>query len=216
MKGLLRNSIYESLGGLRLITVFGIAAGIGLLATKSVTVLQLLTWILPLALALNSVGSIRKNASVGWDRYEIILPIRRKDITFCRYLIYFLWVVTGLIAAVCLIAPAVSIYGFGWFFERNWEDVGSLFSMGFGISILVGAVFQLTITLLGTERSEIIMLLSIAAGVIIFMAFIWVMHQPFFESMNYGLQLLIINAVSAVCYLISYPLAKMIYQKREF
>lgn len=215
MKGLFRNSCYGAMGGVKILLALGLLGGVILLATGSATALQLLVLILPMALALNGAGEIRRNEAAGWSRYELILPLQRKSVVKSRYLSYLFYVMMGVLFAVIFTAIASAIYGGGHFFDRGWKDFWSIFCMGMGLAFVAGAYFFIPTTWRGSDRSEVIMILSIAAsyGTIIF--FTWVLNRPMFEQVSYYIQLALFFVVCVFLYILSYFGAKSLFEKRE-
>ena len=144
---------------MKLFAFFVLIAAIALLVTGDCTIMELFVYISITALSATAVSSMRKDAEAKWNKYELTLPIKRKGIIKCKYLSYLFWVLIGTVIAVIFTGLAVFIHG-NVFFAYGFQDTISLFALGIGIAVMVGALFYPMAYLFGADKSETLLVVS--------------------------------------------------------
>ena len=213
MKGLFLDNFYKTIGSIKLFAVFVFLFGAAVLITGNATALELFVYISITALSINGISSMRKDADAKWNKFELTLPVTRKDIIKSKYTNYLFWVVFGLVIAAFFTILATLIHG-DVFFELGIQDISSLFTVGICLSLLVGALFYPLAYLFGIDKSETLLILSVlcAVGTAIFL--IWIVNLP--GILNYYLRLGIFAFVVILLFCLSYAATSALYQNKEF
>lgn len=213
MKGLFLDNFYKTIGSIKLFAFLVFAVGVAALLTGNDTILELFVYIAITALSVNGISSMRKDADVKWNKLELTLPVRRSDIVKSKYLSYLFWVLTGIVIAAIFTALAVAIHG-NVFFAYGFRDISSLFTLGTGIALLVGALFYPLAYLLGIDKSETLLVISVIGGVGLAVFLIWMVNLN--GTLSYYTRLGIFALIIALIFCISYLFTKIIYRGKEF
>lgn len=218
MKGLLRNQFYGALGSAVVLLVFFVAIGIGLLISGNASLLNIYVLVAATAFAFNAVSGFRKEASSKWSKYELATPVRRKEIVKSRFISHTLWVLAGVMLSALFVVLTLSIHG-NIYFYYDVRDPLMLFCCGTGIALLMGAFFYPSIYLLGTDKSEIIMIISLLGSVGITVGIIWMLNAAYdfqlVTDAEFYLNVAIYMAIVLVSFVLSYFLTTLIYRRKE-
>lgn len=213
MKGLFLDNFYKTIGSMKIFAFLVFAAGAAVLITGNDTLLELFVYIAITALSVNGISSMRKDADVKWNKLELTFPVRRNDIVKIKYISYLFWVLTGLVIASIFTALAVVIHG-NLFFVYGLRDIISLFTLGTGIALLVGALFYPLAYLLGIDKSETLLIISVIGSVGLAVIFIWMVNQM--GILNHYIRLGIFGLIYISLFYLSYQFTKIIYRRKEF
>lgn len=215
MKGLFFDNFYKTISSMTLFAFLILVAAIALLITGNYTILELFVYVSITALSANAVSSMRKDADAKWNKYELTLPVTRKEIIKCKYASYLFWVFVGTIIAAVITALAVIIHG-NIFFAYGFRDVISLFSLGIGIAVMVGALFFPMAYVFGADRSETLLVISVIGSVGLAVLLVWLVNQVNSEVVPYYPRLVIFVLAYILLYFVSYIITRSIYNKKEF
>lgn len=212
MKGLFLNTYYSSIGNMKLFSLLVLAAAAVVVATGNPTAQELFVYLTVTALSVNAVVSSRKDASSKWNKYEITMPLRRKEIIQCKYLSYGFWVMAGTAFALVITVVTLILHK-GSNLPYGVSNLFSVFVLGIGISILTGSLFYPLSYLAGIEKSETILFISILSAIGISIAVLNLLNR-FLDSAVW--RILLFMAFYLVLFGISYLLTYFIYSKKEF
>jgi hypothetical protein len=218
MKGLLRNQFYGALSSAVVLLIFFVAIGIGLLISGNPSLLNIYALVTATAFTFNAISGFRKEASSKWSKYELTTPVGRKEIVKSRFINHALWVLAGIILSALFVVLTLAIHG-NHYFYYDVRDPLMLFCCGTGIALLMGTIFYPSIYLLGTDKSEIIMIISLLGSVGITVGIIWMLNaaydfQPVTDTEFY-LNVMIYMMIVLVSFVLSYFLTTLIYRRRE-
>lgn len=213
MKGLFLDNFFKTIGGMKLLLFLVLIVGIAVTITGNDTALRIFVYLSITALSVTAVASMRKDADVKWNKYELTLPVTRKVIIKSKYVSYLFWVLIGTIIAAVFIALAHLFHG-NIFFAYGVQDIASLFGLGIGIAILVGALFFPLAYLVGIDKSEVLLVISIIGGIGLAFLFVWLINQG--DIADYYVELGIFDASCVLLFAISYFATNDIYKNREF
>lgn len=205
MIGLMWNGFYSSVGNLKLFLIIVLAAAGITLATGNATAQELFVYIAITAFSINAVVSARKDAVARWDKYEITLPVCRREIIACKYLSYALWVIVGITVAAVVTTLTTLLHGL--------TGGCSMFALGTGISLLTGAFFYPLSYIAGVDKSETILIVSILLSIGIAIVILQILNQ-FLAS--FAIRTVLFIAFYLMVFAISYGITQGIYQKKEF
>ncbi|MDX8365694.1 ABC-2 transporter permease [Cytobacillus sp. IB215665] len=162
---------------------------------------------------------LKLDALSGWNKYMNTLPLKRSHIVKSQYLFYFIMVLIGSVVAIIVfmlselfIGDILTIYTITWLMN------------GGGLALFLGCfIFPLTYHL-GVEKSDIIQIISVIAGIVVFFLssalfeLFWkhVSSDPIL-SVNYEVLFsALFWIVALVFFLVSYTIALQIYKRKEF
>lgn len=213
MKGLFLDNYYKTIDSIKLFAILVLAVGTAVLITGNETGLELFVYIAITALSINGISSLRKDANVKWNKLELTLPVKRSDIIKSKYLSYLFWLLVGIVIAIIFTVLAVAIHG-NVFFAYGFRDVSSLFVLGICIALLAGALFFPLAYLLGIDKSETLLIISVIGGVGLAVFLIWMINQN--GTLDYYPRLGIFTLAVLLMFRISYQITKSIYRRVEF
>jgi hypothetical protein len=213
MKGLILDGFYKNISNMIIMASFTLIFSLIILISGYETLLPLFYMIAIVALSAASVSSMRKDGEVKWDRFALTLPVRRNVIVKCKYISYLLWILAGIVTVAIVTAVAVSIHG-NIYFVYGMRDVFNLYSLGIGIALLTGAFFFPFAYLLGADKSEVLLVISVITAIGLAIFFVWLLNIS--ERLSiYARQGLFVLIV-ALIYGISFLITLGIYQRKEF
>lgn len=219
MIGLLKNNFYGTIGSAILFFAVFSALGLVLLITGNPTVLNIMVVISATASAFNAVSGFRKEASTRWNKYELTTPVRRKDIVKSRYISHVSWIVIGSVLAGIFVAFTVLVHG-NLYFYHVVRDPVSLFSLSIGIALLLGTLYYPAIYFLGSDKNEVIIIISLLGAIGIAFGIIWVINAGNdFQSLTdpeYFLFIAVFMGIVVLLFILSYFLTVHIYRKKEY
>ena len=112
MKGLLLDSFYKTVNGMKILLFLLIIIGAVIIAfSDDAFIVQAYIIAVFLSISVYALISIRKDAESKWSRYEIILPVRRNTIILSKFISFLLWVLVSVFMAVLFIGAAVIVKG---------------------------------------------------------------------------------------------------------
>lgn len=211
MKGLFLNGFYATIGNIKLFLWIVLAVGAFLLATGNPTLQELFVYITITALSGNGVISARKDAVSKWNKYEITMPVRRKEIVQCKYLSYLFWVFASTVLAGLVTAAAMLIHGDS-FLAIGGAGLASMFALGIGIAVLTGGFFYPLSYLFGVEKSETALIISILAAMGFAIVSLNLLHTLHF---TFSLRMGAFIAAYMLLFVCSYALSLLLYSKKE-
>lgn len=212
MKGLLLNEFYSAVGNIKLFLFIALAAALSLIITGSPTAQELFVYITITALSVNAVVSFRKNAVFKWDKYELTMPVHRKDIIRSKYLSYLFWLLFGTLLALTVTILAAIIHK-----TTTWLPgtgaLPSMFTLGIGISLLTGALFYPLSFVFGIEKSETILIISIITAILLSIVTLNILNRylPSFST-----RMTVFILLYTASFAVSYRITLLLYLKKEF
>lgn len=219
MKGLLRNSFYGTISGAIVSLGVFVGAGIVMLILGNYLLFLIFGLLCIVVFTFNAIASFRREISSNWVKYAITAPIKRRDVVRNQYINHMLWILAGTIVTAIFVGLIVLIHSF-FIFESGPRDLLLLFCVGVGISLLIGSIFYPVICLVGTDKSEITMILSLVGGIGITAGIIWSINFYYgFEPINdaqYLIGMLIYVGIVIVLFALSYFLTKHLNQSKEY
>lgn len=213
MKGLVRNSMYSMGNNLKLAFIMagGLIFAPLILPDNSLYLMTIISVQLFMFIA-NSATSLGADEISGWNKFELTLPVDKHTVILSKYISFFILILFGFITAsltgvlAVLVTPSMEITEFLWGYQ-------------FGLTLsLISTAIMCPMTLkFGTEKSEMILLLS-AMTAIVFAVFVaWILslfsNEMNLRSLRVGM---VCISVSPLFWVISYWVSLRIYRKKEF
>ena len=211
MKGLIRNNFYsmESNMGISFLIAAFLAATPLLLPDSNfiprIISIQIFIFIV------NTGTSLHADTVAKWNKYELTLPVERKEAILAKYISIAILILLGvLMGGITLIVSSAA----GISLESS--AVLSGYTYGLTLSaISVGIMYPLMLKF-GTDKNELIMILSAFAAVGMLLAAFAL--SPWTEGMNmhHPFVALIYTLTALVIFIASYFISVEIYQRKEF
>lgn len=219
MNGLLKNSFYGALGSAKILLAFFVVAGFALMITGNPSFLNIFGLITATVFSFNAVSGLRKEAATKWNKYELTAPVRRKDIVKCRYINHIIWVSVGVLLSAVFIGLTVLFHGNNYFYY-SVRDPLTLVCVGSGTALFMGTLFYPAIYFFGTDKSEIIIIVSLLGAIGLSLGTMWIINAGYgFRSLSdpeYYLCMTIFMAVVIVSFILSYFATNIIYRQKEY
>ena len=210
MKGLIRNTFYSMENNIKLAFLMAGFLILTPLITREPVVLSMITAVQIFIFIANVGTSLQADEISNWNRFELTVNVKSvilaKYISFC-ILIFFGFAVsllTGLMTVVTV--PSLNTTSLIWGYQYGLTQ-----------SITVAAIMFPVMLKIGTEKNELIILISaFFAG--IFMLIVAVLLAPWTAGINLrsGLVGAAALSVSPLLLLISYFISLRIYKNKEF
>src|SRR5690625_1635721 len=155
MKGLILNNLYSVERSIRFSTFLSIILIVGLLLIQQSFSVRIAAFLPFLLIPVNAFEVLKLDQLSGWNKFEITLPVKRHQIILSKYVIFLLLFLLGAILSILLFYIIKLFISFSFtllFFNYLLRGMGM-------VLCLAVIVYPLTF-ILGTEKSDIIMLCS--------------------------------------------------------
>lgn len=218
MKGLFRNNLYTTLSNTKVFSGIMLLLGVFVVAMDNKIPSLIIGYMLlgMIGFSLNAIASLRKESAAKWSKYKLTTPVKRSDIVKSYFISQLLWLIVGMVFAGIGVTLSVMLHGFP--FDRN-TDVFTLFVVGIGISLFMGAIFFPLFYLGGEERNEVFLVISLLCSIAIIMGLTTFINSLFPEKMT-TLQIVLggifILACALLAFSLSFPLTVGIFKKKEY
>ena len=216
MKGLIRNNFYMVEGSLKAILLLSSISALmlAILGRLIVDSGSLFSFIIAGNLGVfggMAATAIQKDAASKWNKFELTMPVSRRDVVKARYLSCVLYVLMGLVMA--LLNMSVFYLSTG---TANLERVGYGFVLGLGFALSIPTFLIPLVMIFGTDKTEPFMLVSIMMGLALFLGSSAIM-SPWLKDAAHANFLFRSSYVvfSIVLFVVSYLISCWIYQKKE-
>ena len=175
----------------------------------------ILTVVMPLYTIITSIaGGYLSKYTSKWERFQIAMPIKRKDVISSRYLCMLIVSIVGIPVFVIIMSIGIALHqNLSEIIGKIISSTVSIFSISFGVSILLGALFfPLTCMKIGENKRESLAFACMlgALGIIGLVSWLGLsMHIS-----QYTISLFRI-AVSVIAFILSYLFTKNLYEKLD-
>ena len=214
MKGLLKNNFLTVYSNAKVFSVFMLLLGLFVVAVISQPLLIGYVLLSMVGFSVNAIMSIKKEFVSKWAKYKLTLPVRRAAIVKSYFISQLMWLLVGILYAGIVISLSWILHGCPF---DNSIDVVSIFALGISVSIFTGAFFFPLLYLVGEERSDIFLVISLLCGIGVVLGMISVLNLCLVP----GIITILLSAVvlllcSLAMFALSYPLTVGIYCKKEY
>lgn len=211
MKGLFLNHFYASIGDMKLFLVVVVIAAAAAIVTGNPTAQEIFVYITITALSISAVASSRKGAVSNWDKFEITMPVQRKEIVKSRYLIYSFWLAVGVVIALAVTLVTMRIHKNSNLLHEM-SNFYSMFVLGIGLSLLTGSLFFPIACLAGLDKSETILIISFLLSIGLTVLILNVLN---YFITYFAIRMAAFIILYLIFFLGSYILTRGIYAKKE-
>lgn len=216
MKGLIRNNFYTVEGSLKLMVLLSLAAAIvlaivGRIQGDSGNIASVI-----IAANLGGYGAlsmtmIQQDAASKWNKFELTIPVSRKNVVTARYISCMLYVLIGVLMAIVSIVVFYLVTG-----TLNLERAGYGCAFGVGFALALPTFMTPLAMIFGTDKTESLMIVSVIASLVLFFGSSVIM-TPFlkdFANADFVFRTSYM-AFSVVLFVISYLISCQIYKKKD-
>lgn len=216
MKGLIRNNFYTVESSLKATLLISFAVSIVLAIVAKVTGDSGSLFSFIIAGNLGGFGSLaatalQKDAASKWDKFELTMPISRKDVVTAQYISNIFYVLIGVLASIVGVFVFYLATG-----SVNWERANYGFAFGIGFALSMPTFMHPLLMIFGTDKTEPFLLAAIIMGFVLFFGSSAVI-TPFLKDAAHADFIFRAGYVvfSIALFAISYLLSCRIYKKKE-
>lgn len=218
MKALIRNNFYSVGSALKwtiafcIIVNFAIIIGAVRFTNNDIFLPILIIGQIGAFTGLTGTALQKDNAS-NWSKYERTLPVKIRDIVMARYISFLTFSIIG-ISLATLTVVLLSVISAQ---PMNLERIGYGYSFGITFALLVPALLYPLVLKFGADKSEIILIISVAISLFLFNGGS-VILTPYLINLNNANIIYRISCIviSAVMFISSYFISLSIYKRKEF
>ena len=212
MKGLIRNNFYSMENNIKMSFIIALFLTVVSFFVKHDAFIQMIIAMQLFIFIVNVGTSLHADVVSKWNKFERTLPIKYNDIIKAKYISFAILILLGIV-----MGSITTIYAY---VTNGYSNVQSIFyGYEFGLTLsanTAGIMYPLMLKI-GTEKNEMIMILSAiaAVGLLILLSAIL---KPLTGEMNMKHPLVgIVSAIVAVViFIASYFVSVKIYQHKEF
>lgn len=216
MKGLIRHNIYSVADKMKLTIIINIIVTLAFamvgMFNKVVYSWAAVVILLQISIyAVQAVSTLQTDANSQWNKFEITMPVRRKDVIGARYIGFILCGIVGIITTLVTI-------GVFYLFQTNVNFERVIFSFTFGVVLLllVPALTHPLLLIFGIDKSETMSVISIFVATVLYVGSSMLFNLVLPDLSNGDLIFRgMIIIISGILFAISYVISKQLYQKRE-
>ncbi len=216
MKGLLRNNMYSVWDSFKLTLLFHVLVSIAITVAE-VYYSNVGEYILVVivsqmsSFAGLSATSLQQDIKYKWNKFEITMPVTRREVTSARYTLYLIFAALGFAIASITIIGQIAVGS-----EINWERVLYGVTLGLTFALLFPALLYPLNLILGDNKSEISFMVAMFLGLGLFIGANY-LFTPLLNTLeNPNLVFRVASLIfSAIIFIVSYFLSIWIYEKKE-
>ncbi|WP_341518395.1 ABC-2 transporter permease [Bacillus paramobilis] len=210
MKGLILNNFYSVRESIALSLLLAIVSNVILVLSGNATALKM-AFYLPMALITVSAFEVLKQDNLsGWDKFEFILPVERKEIIRSKYITFLLLLIISI-----LVTAGVFMLN-SLFVKISGELILISVLRGMGLVLcLASTIYSLTY-IYGGDKSELIRIISIIFAFAMF-GLVSLMQKMMMGEVEGFDKIFSVNflLVSCFIFIISYFISISAYKRKE-
>lgn len=212
MRGLIRNNFYSMENNIKMSFIIALFLTVVFFFVKHDAFIQMIIAMQLFIFIVNVGTSLHADVVSKWNKFERTLPIKYNDIIKAKYISFAILILLGIV-----MGSITTIYAY---VTNGYSNVQSIFygyEFGLTLSATTAGIMYPLMLKIGTEKNEMIMILSAiaAVGLLILLSAIL---KPLTGEMNMKHPLVgIVSAIVAVViFIASYFVSVKIYQHKEF
>ena len=212
MNGLIRNNFYSMESNLKMSFLMAAVLVFSPLIINNSTIYPMIIAVQVFLFVVNTGTALHADEVAKWSKFELTLPIKRSAIIGAKYITFAILILFGLFLGFCT-AVCISLSGQTW----NFLSILWGYEYGLGLSTISISLMYPIILKTGTEKNELILLLS-AFSAVGLMCLIAAALSPITGEMN--LQHPLTGAISIFVALLMFPISFVvsvnIHKNKEF
>jgi len=212
MKGLILNNLYSMGKSMKSAIFFSVVAVIVLTLIENKLATRVAGFLPVVLIPTFALEVLKYDAMSGWSKFEIILPVTRKQIVKSKYTTFLL------LLLVSALLPTIMFFIADLF---TWQTYTTLFFSymlrGMGVILCIAALTYPLTYLLGTERSDSISVSSFIFAIGVFISLSLLLQLIIGKIDGFDeIFSIIFSVISILFFGISYVVSTMIYMSKEF
>lgn len=212
MNGLIRNNFYAMESNLKMSFILAAALVFSPLIIHNPAVYPMIIAVQVFLFVVNTGTALHADEVAKWNKFELTLPIKRNTIIGAKYITFAVLILCGLLTGFCT-AICISLSG------QTWDVLSILwgYEYGLGLSIVSVSLMYPIILKIGTEKNEMVLLLSAFAAVGL-MCLIAAVLSPVTGEMNLQHPLVGMASISTALLMfpISFIISVNVHRNKEF
>ncbi|SDJ29690.1 ABC-2 transporter permease [Natribacillus halophilus] len=219
MKGLILNQYYAIGNSVRNYFVLSIFLAAVFLFTQNEWLLTFAAFVPIIFMVSPALEVLKHESKSGWNKFVLTLPLKRSHVVKSHYLFFIMLMFIGLFIVIGVFVVAELLL------ENILVEQAIYWMMnGVGVAFVLGFIAYPLTYLLGSEKSDMILMVSVIAGVGLFFLSSWLYEQILINVSPYVLQGLnhdmLFSAgflvITLVLFIVSYVIALQVYKRKEF
>lgn len=212
MKGLIRNNFYSMENNIKMSFIIALFSAVVSFFVKHDVFVQMIIAMQLFIFIVNVGTSLHADVISKWNKFELTLPVKSNDIIKAKYISFTILILLGI-----FMGSITAIYAYVTEGCSNMQSIFYGYEFGLTISATTAGIMYPLMLKIGTEKNEMIMILSsiAAVGLLVFLS---VILTPLTGEMNMKHPLVgIVSSIVAVTIFIgSYFVSVKIYRHKEF
>lgn len=212
MNGLIRNNFYSMGSNLKITFIMAAALAFSPLLINNTSFYPMIIAVQIFLFVANTGTALHADEVSKWNKFELTLPIKRSNIIGAKYITFFVLILFGFLMGLCT-AICTNLAGQTWnFYSALWGYTYGLVLSTISISLMYPIILKI-----GTEKNELIFLLSAFAAVGA-MGVIALSLSTVTDGINlhHPLVGIVSTLVAIFMFIVSYLVSLKIHQKKEF
>lgn len=212
MKGLIRNNFYSMENNIKISLILALFTAIVSFFVKHDAFIQMII-AMQLCIFIVNVGtSLHADVVSKWNKFELTLPVKYNDVIKAKYISFSMLILFGI-----LMGSITAIYAYVTSVFSNVQSIFYGYEFGLTLSATTAGIMYPLMLKIGTEKNEMIIILSAIAAVGL-QVLLSAVLTPLTGEMNMKHPLVgtVSAAAALVTFVCSYFVSVNIYRHKEF
>jgi len=210
IKGLMLYSFHSASGNITFMLTISLLPACIFLVTGAFSFFVIFAGIALIAVPCSLIMSAHKDSTSKWNRFQLTMPVKRKDVIAAKYLSHLLLLLVGIGLVGIFTAISIALHE-NLFFGIRQAGI-DYFPVFIGIALLAGGLFYPLVYTVGENKEEALSAVCIAGAGGIFVLISWILNMTNLTQNNIALLCITITMVLLVC---SYMTARNIYANKD-
>lgn len=213
MRGVFLDSYYKLINGMKMLLLcLSILGGLIIVFVDEQLLIEGYMLAIFLSISTYSLSNNGTDIELGWSSYELILPVKRSAILKSKYLVYLFWVALAAILTLIYVQGVLLFKG-NQYFDLGMKDIVTIFVFTISFCLQLCAWFYPIWYFVDSGKKKLTIILSLLLSISFMVGLVWVLNIK-----NIGLETgrIVCFLVSLISVLVSYMIAKRIYESSEF
>lgn len=212
MKGLIRNNFYSMENNIKISFIIALFSAVVSFFVKQDVFIQMIIAMQLFIFIVNVGTSLHADVVSKWNKFELTLPIKSNDIIKAKYISFAILILLGIV-----MGSITAIYAYVTSGVSNVQSIFYGYEFGLTLSAATAGIMYPLMLKLGTEKNEMIMILSAIAAVGLLVLLSAILTPLTGEvNMKHPLVGIVSSIVAVVIFIGSYFVSVKIYRHKEF
>ncbi len=212
MKGLIRNNFYSMENNIKISFIIALFSAVVSFFVKQDVFIQMIIAMQLFIFIVNVGTSLHADVVSKWNKFELTLPIKSNDIIKAKYISFAILILLGIV-----MGSITAIYAYVTSGVSNVQSIFYGYEFGLTLSAATAGIMYPLMLKIGTEKNEMIMILSAIAAVGLLVLLSAILTPLTGEvNMKHPLVGIVSSIVAVVIFIGSYFVSVKIYRHKEF